>query len=306
MGFLLLAIACSAAIALVFKHSEGSDRNRYAVTSVNYAVAAGTSLVLTWLGDVWPREPWILDAALAEVGGALRDPGVRLGPVGGSLWALMTGLCAGVFFFLGFIYYQIAIRKHGAALAGAFIKMGILVPMALSLILWREFPTFIQYIGMALALAAVAMVNWPGKVGWARALQPALLLLFLFGGIAEFSNKIYQQYGPESQKTIFLAVTFSVALVLSLVLTIRYRKPVQTADVLYGIGVGLPNLFAAYFLIMALETIPAAVAFPAFGAGTILVIALAGVLVYREPLSKVEKVAILMIAASLVLINLSP
>ena len=43
---LVLAIACSLSIALVFKHSETAGMNRYAITSVNYLAACAVCVSL--------------------------------------------------------------------------------------------------------------------------------------------------------------------------------------------------------------------------------------------------------------------
>ena len=48
MLYLLLAIICSASIALLFKHSETTGMNRYAVTSTNYVTASLVSLLLLY------------------------------------------------------------------------------------------------------------------------------------------------------------------------------------------------------------------------------------------------------------------
>ena len=104
--------------------------------------------------------------------------------------------------------------------------------MSLSLLVWREFPNSIQWVGMSLAVSAIAIVNWPGSRRLADALKPALLLLFLFGGLAEFSNKFYQKYALTDFKVYFLLTTFAVAFVWSLIATLRRLQPVSRRDVL--------------------------------------------------------------------------
>ncbi len=283
MHYLLLAIVCSAAIALVFRYSEITGRNRYAVTSANYLAAC------------------LVAAALAARAARPAPDALR--------WALLVGLGAGFFFFAAFISYQVSVRRHGVGLAGAFAKLGILLPMALSLVLWREQPSALQWLGIALACMAIVAVNLPAarggeKASLRRALRPALLLLFLFGGIAEFSNKVFQRHGLPEAKSIFLLATFAVAFLFSLGALARARRPVRAGDALVGVAVGIPNLFSSFFLILALDRMPAAVAFPAYGAGTILILALAGAGLFRERLSGREWLAMAMITAALVLINL--
>ncbi len=278
MIFLALAIACSSSIALIFRFSEAADRNRLAVTSVNYLAAC-------------------VVGSLLIVAGGIPD-GAERGELGR---AVAMGAGAGSIFFLGFLFLQIAVREHGVAISGAFAKLGILVPMSLSLVIWDEIPEPIQWGGIALALSSIVIVHWPGA--GRKSFGLSLLGLFLFSGTAEFSNKVFQQLGDVALRDVFLLSTFSVALLVSLVATRRSRKPVRTADVLTGIAVGVPNFFSSRFLILALDQISGPVAFAAFGAGTILVIHTVAALLGDRP-GRREQIAIVATAVALVLMNL--
>jgi len=300
---LLLAIVCSASIALIFRRTESADMNRYAVTAANYVVAAGISGLMA-LFSAGGGDPAPVADAGAEVLNALTGSGEALSPAAGRLWAVVCGLGAGGLFFLGFVFYQLSVRRHGVALSGAFAKIGILVPMALSLVLWRERPGPLQWVGIALALAGIVAANPPPAGDWRRAARPALLLLFLFGGAAEVSNKVFQQYGRLEHKDLFLFATFSTALAVSLAALIWKRRPVARRDILSGFLVGAPNLFCSWFLILALDRLPAAAVFPVYGAGTVLVLLAAGRLLYGEKLSPGDKAAVALSAASLVLLHL--
>ncbi|MBD3334590.1 MAG: EamA family transporter [Candidatus Eisenbacteria bacterium] len=302
MPYLIIAIACSSSLALIFKYTETRGLNRYAVTSANYLVAAlvGSILVLSSGTSVpgpgrWPDLVPGLAAALGRTG--------SLSPDEGALWALGTGIAAGGVFFVSFILYQISIRRHGAGLPGAFIKLGIFLPMTLSLILWREHPRTMQWLGMGCAGASIVAANWPGRHRIGRGLRPVLLALFLFGGLAEFSNKVFQKYGLVEQKPVFLWATFSTAFVVSLLAALKARRPVQRRDLALGVAVGVPNLFSSFFLIMALDHMPAAVVFPAFGAGSVLVINTVGVLLLGERLAYRDRIAVGLTILGLILIN---
>ena len=304
MGMLWLAIACSAAIALIFKYSETADMNRYAVTSANYLTACVISVLLLVTRGTLGDAPLSLTTGWAEIPGALADGGARLSPAGSLFWALLVGLGAGVIFFLAFVYYQISVREHGVSLAGAFAKLGSLVPMSLSLLLWQEHPRALQWIGIALAIASILLVYWPAGRSLRRTVKLALILLFLFGGAAEFSNKIFQKYALQDYKLIFLLMTFLISFICSTTVALARRRPLRRAEVLTGVAVGIPNLFSSFFLIAALESIPAAVAFPAYGAGTIVIIHLVGVTLFRERPGRRAQIAILLTILALILINL--
>lgn len=276
MIWLLLATFCSASIALVFKYSETRGLNRYAVTSVNYLTAVLVSAALAGLTNI-------------------EFTAVRSG--------LAIGIPAGICFFLAFVYYQASVKASGAGLAGMFGKLGILMPMILSMALWREYPTAVQGAGILLAISAIALVNVREK-GQNDHFKSALILLFLFGGLAEFSNKLFQRYGASEEKAYFLLIVFSVAFLVSLGAAIRQGKGIQSADVITGILVGVPNLFSSFFLIRALDDLPTAVVFPVYSAGSMVLILVLSAWLFGERLSLKSYGAIVMTMLSLILINL--
>ncbi len=301
---LILATACSASIALIFKHSETSGMNRYAVTAANYLTACVISLIILTTRETPLPADLDLPACLDEVTKALTQAEPTLSPAAGSVWAVLSGLGAGSFFFLAFVYYQESVLRHGASLAGAFAKLGILVPLVLSLLLWRVYPATAQWCGITLALSSITIVNWPTKRDLKRAFRPALLLLFVFGGTAEFSNKVFQRYGLLEDRSLFLLTTFLVAFCCSVIALAVKQRRVARRDVVTGIAVGIPNLFSSFFLILALSGMPAAVVFPIYSAGTIVVINISGILIFKETLSRKDWSAIALTIVALVLINM--
>jgi drug/metabolite transporter (DMT)-like permease len=301
MWFLVLAILCSASIALIFRHSESTGTNRYAVTSANYLTAVLVGGVLLAMRGMPSLAGAPLSSRLDEVARVL-GTGDRLSPAASPVWAICVGLVAGVFFFLAFLYYQIAVRDRGVGLAGSFAKLGILLPATLALVVWKDIPSVGQLVGTGLAVLSILLVHG-GRVRGGGAMT-ALLLLFAFGGLSEFSNSVFQRHGLQPDKDLFLVTTFGVALLLSLIAIVVARRPVAWRDVTIGIAVGVPNYFSSRCLILALEDLDPVVVFPVYGAGTILILAAAGSLVFGEKLSRAEKIAIAATAAAMVLIQL--
>jgi len=219
-----------------------------------------------------------------------------------ALWAFVIGIPTGILYFLGFFYYQKSVRESGVGMAGSYAKMGILIPMILSMIFWKEFPGGLQWAGIILALTAIGMVNLRfSSNNIFSSIKPYLLLLFLSSGVSEFTSKLYQKYGVLAMKDLFLFFLFATALLISL-LKIR-RKPC-IGEVVVGLLVGIPNFFASFFLINALSKMPASVVFPSYSAGSIALICLGGRIFYGEKLSRRETTAIIITVASLLLINL--
>ncbi len=299
MFYLLLAILCSSTIAIVFKISESNNMNRLVVTIVNYFVACFICLFfiandnlcsnLKFSSDFWQ----------------IISNNEQLLNGDSFIWAVIIGIPAGLFFFLGFIYYQKSVRENGVGLTGTFSKLGILIPIICSLILWHEYPSLLQWIGIIMALTAIILVNFPFNKDLKRALNITLIMLFVFGGIASFSNKIFQKYALKEYKVVFLFAVFFTAFLISLSFFLKNPGEIKSKEVYAGIAVGIPNLFTSFFLINALDVLKTAVVFPVFSAGAIVVINLAGYLVFKEQLNKKEFGAILITVLALILININ-
>ncbi|MGM0641060.1 MAG: EamA family transporter [Thermotogota bacterium] len=299
MIYLFLAILSSSAIALIFKHSENNNMNRFAITTMNYVIAFSTSLIIILSNFKNFRfEDKTLDPIMHNL-----INNIKFNEFTSFIWAIIIGSIAGAFFFLSFFLYQKSIRENGVGLSGAFGKLGILIPMVFSIIFWKEYPNTIQTIGISFAIFAIIFINIPFKKEKLN-FNYLLILLFLFGGMAEFSNKFFQNYSFTKYKEIFLFFVFFSAFLISLFFTLKKPKKVHRRDIITGILVGIPNYFSSFFLIMALDYVKTSVAFPIFSSGSILFINLGGIIIFKEFPSKKDWIAIVSTIIALILMNI--
>ena len=305
MIYLLLAVACSSAIGIIFKISEQRESNRYVVTSMNYLTAVifsgymlieSSALQIDVVLNLW--EFFGRLSLLFKTNKGLLSLGDSV------IWSVMLGVFTGWIYCTAFIYYQISVRKNGIALSGMFSRLGILLPMALSIMVWQEIPTQIQTIGIVLCLFSIVLVNFNFKEGESFQITGSLVLLFFFFGIAIFCNKIFQKYAQLELNPLFLFCLFLSALILSLTVSLKYWKVIKKEELLIGFLVGVPNLFASFFLIQSLDLIKASIVFPVFSAGTIILMTVVAVIFFSEKITPKNGVAILLTAFALVLINL--
>ena len=68
--------------------------------------------------------------------------------------------------------------------------------------------------------------------------------------------------------------------------------------------IGIPNYFSARFLLLALGSVDAVLAYPMYSVATIIVITLAGILAFHEQLSRKKAVALAMIVVAVCLLNM--
>jgi drug/metabolite transporter (DMT)-like permease len=283
---LILATLCSASIAILFKISAEKQLNGQIVTVVNYLTAAIVSLFM-----ILSKQN---DRVMHIESGDFRT-------------AVLLGVMTGFLFLASFIMYQKSVRKNGASLSGMFAKLGILVPMLVSIIVWSERPSAVQSFGIVFALLAVAIVNMKSR-GESRDSRSILLLFALFatGGVAEFLNKVFQKSASMDYKPIFLFVVFSTALAISAFLLFRsgHKRELVRASLIMGFFVGVPNLFSSFFLLEALDVFPAAIVFPTYSAGSILIITLVSAFLLKEKLENKDRMAIGLTALGLILMNI--
>ena len=72
----------------------------------------------------------------------------------------------------------------------------------------------------------------------------------------------------------------------------------------FGVLLGVPNFLSSLFLLKALASVPGVIAFPSYSVATILVVAMAGLLFFREKLARKQIIGAVLICIALVLLNL--
>jgi multidrug transporter EmrE-like cation transporter len=131
-----------------------------------------------------------------------------------------------------------------------------------------------------------------------------LLALLVLGGLGDTMSKVFETWGDPSLAPQFLLYTFGAALVLCIVLMLYKKQRPGRYELLFGVLIGVPNFFSARFLLRALGSLPAVIVYPTFSVATILVVTLAGVVFFREKLTRRQWLALGAILAALVLLNI--
>ena len=293
MLYLLLAIVAGSAINLGFALVKRRGCDNMHVTWVNYLTATTGACVLTLLTN--------LPAARLNLAAALENTRGVLTPDGSLTVTLLLGTVTGLLYPAILLITQHSIFRNGPSPTTMFNKLGVTIPILLSIVLWNETPTAVRWVGIVFSLGALVIFNWDGGLR----INGLLLLTFAGGGVAELTHKLFAVWCGEAFKPLFLAIVFGISVVIcTLLLARRGFRRVTGQEWLIGVGIGLSNLSSVFFVIQSLVTLPSSVVFPALCAGVILLIALMGRLFFGERLGKRGFAAICMTVIGLVLVNL--
>lgn len=278
MLYLLLAILSSAMISIIMRISADKVKGNLSMLAVNYLICLLLAAGYAGFQVVLPHEPGFFGT-------------VGMGTVNGAL------------FLAGFLLLQINTQKNGIVLSSIFMKLGLLVPMAVSVFLFAELPTWLQIAGFCMAIGAIVLINFD-KTAISAGSKAGLIVLLLAAGTGDAMAKVFEVLGSDQLSEQYLFFTFAVALLLCLVLVIWKRERPGIREVLFGVLIGIPNFFSAKFLLKSLEELPAVIVYPSYSVATILLVTLAGVLVFRERLGKQQWIGLVAILAALVMLNI--
>lgn len=278
MVFLCLAVLSSCAISLLMRISANKVSAKLSMLSVNYLICS------------------LLGAAYAGFDVICPD-------VSGFSATVALGIVGGILFLVSFMLFQWNTARNGIVLSSVFMKLGLLVPMVLSVLVFHELPTWTQIAGFCIALFAIVLIN-AKKENNASRFRWALVALLLMGGGADAMSKVFEVLGPAALSNQFLFYIFAVALVLCVILVVCKKERPGIRELLFGAAIGIPNFFSSKFLLRALADLPAVVVYPSFSIATMLITTLAGVCFFKERLLKLQWLALIAIIAALFLLNI--
>lgn len=280
MLYLLLAILSSASMTLALRFFRSRDGNRYGIILGNYLTCILLALLLT------PGDGSVLSGSGSTVG---------------------MGAVAGFFYVSALVLMQTSVQQNGAGLTSAFARLGLVISLLVSVLFFEERPAVLQFLGVGLVLAALVLINNEGT-GSAKKGFWLLLLTLLCSGGADAMSKVFEELGNPAENTRFFFWLFVTALLLTVCLALWERKRTGKRLILRefaaGAAVGVPNYFSSYLLLRSLQKLPAFLVFPVFSTGTILLVLAAGLLFFRERLTKRQCLGVGLILAALVLLNL--
>ena len=137
MIYLLLAILSSALVSVVMRLSSDKVRHNFGMLTANYFMCVVVSACYAGMSRLFPGE-------------------------NGLAQTLGMGAVHGILYLLSFVLFQNSVKKNGMVLSATFMKLGLLVPMLLSIFLFGEHPAHCRSSDSALPLARSSSIIGAG------------------------------------------------------------------------------------------------------------------------------------------------
>ncbi|TXE17431.1 EamA family transporter [Psychroserpens burtonensis] len=287
MIYLLLSIVASTCIFIIFKLFDKYKINTLQAIVVNYFIACLFGL-------------WMYDKPIA------------IGDIIGSKW-IYGAIGLGFLFIAIFNVMALTAQRKGLSVASVASKMSVIIPVIFGIYIYNEGVGVQKVIGILLALVSVYLssvksktINNPTKGLWLP------ILLFFGSGIIDTSIKyIETTYLPENSIPIFSASIFAFAFIIgaSILIVKAIRQPYKfpAKSVIGGIILGMVNYFSIYYLLKALnhESLESSTLFTVNNVAIVMVSTLLGLLFFKEKISKINWMGIILAIISIVIVTLA-
>ncbi len=278
---LLLAVTCSASMALFLRFFKASGNNRFALILGNYLTCTLAAFLLAENKALIP---------------------------GASPVTYACGIAGGILFVVSLVCMQSSILRNGAILTSAFSKLGLLVPLAISILFFHEQPGAMQAAGLFIVILAVWIFSRSGEKQAGGMIDlPFLIIVLLANGGADSMAKVYQVLGIRTEDPVYFFFVFLSASLLTFSLLLNEKKKTgkkaSLKDLSAGIAVGIPNYFSSVLLLKSLTGIPAFIAYPVFATGAIILVTLISLPLFHERLTRRQVTGLFLILSALVLLN---
>lgn len=237
---LAVAICCQICFGQMSIWGVRRKANMPVVGLTNYVLAAVVSSVLALI-EGWSRLRWPL-FALSIVNG--------------------LGLA------LSFSMFIRLLPRIGISIPAAVVRSAILLPIIAAAMVWSQWPSMNQWVGIGLIIVAIPLVSGSKVIrGDSHPAGIALLamMLFLFQGLPQFSWIAFSRLLPGHSIFLFSGLSFAVAAMVMMADIVRQRKMTTNGEGkewVPGICLGMVNVGGLVFMVTALHELHPAFVLP--------------------------------------------
>lgn len=225
--------------------------------------------------------------------------------------AFFTVCCAivyGILLLAGQYSYICALKSGKVGVCSTVYSLGFIIPTLSGYLFWHEPLSFVNFVGILLAIPTVILCgsgNVESKGCSGKGYIPLLLTAMLCSGGLGVMQKVQQTSAYSDQKTVFVAIAFVFATVVSLILALLAKPDGAAAGkkIYYASGIGTSFAFVNLFNTTLVGRMDSSVFFPLYNVSNIILCLISGMIIYKEKCSKKDIAVILLGAAVIVLVT---
>jgi drug/metabolite transporter (DMT)-like permease len=231
---------------------------------------------------------------------------------GWFVWALVLG----ALFISLFNVIAYTTQNIGVAVASVANKLSLVIPAAFFIAYNNESLGILKIAGMALAVLAVIFTCYTPAGGQHRVSRMLLValpvILFIGSGALDTIYKfVEQRWLNENSLNAFLITAFAAAAVMGLVILlaqiVRSKKPFDYRAIAAGVAIGIPNYFSIWCLgkVYKQNWMESSAIIPVNNMGIVLFSTVMAWLLFKEKLSGINWLGIILSLAAIALIAFS-
>lgn len=264
---LLLGIVFFTLILIIFKLFERYKVDNLQAIIINYVVAAGLGILTAGIDNP-------LRYAL------------------NSTW-LFYAIAIGILFIVVFNLLATGAQKVGIAISTVANKMSVIIPVIFAIIVFGDTISVLKIGGILLAILGVIFTSTSGqKLNFDKKYLWLIVVIFVGQGLADcIFNYAQHFYVAENEAQLFISSMFTAAFFMGILMVIpkfaSKKSKFEFKNVLWGIGLGVPNFLTVYYFFRSLESgiMESSQIYPILNMGVIVLSAISGFLIFKEKLS---------------------
>ena len=207
------------------------------------------------------------------------------------------------------VTYTLALSNGNVSIAVMFANFGTLIPVLVSLTL-GECPSAVRLIGISLTVCSLVIMAKPSRGGISKRALATSLAAMLLNGSGLTVQKLFARSGFTGGSYVFTAAAYSFAAVFCavvyIVLTMAKKRRTFSLGVRPIVCAAAAGLsLGAFFTVhtYAAGIIDGSFLYPAHSGGAILLSTLAGILLFRDKLTRRQMISFMLGLVAIVLMN---
>ncbi len=214
----------------------------------------------------------------------------------------------GISFFITFYIFTLSTEKAGMAITAVSSKMSVILPVLAGFIYFGDSLDLYKISGIIIALFSFILVLLRGNrliTTMRFMILPALI--FLGTGINDTLLKYVHHFFLANDNTLFITTLFLISFVSSFIfIIVKFiikSGTVSIKSLMVGIILGIINFGGIFFMLQGLDFFEASFFFPVLSTCVVLITSIIAMIVFREKLSFINWIGIIMAITSIILIS---